>query len=166
MVVLGVSIGVVIGPLITQPLLDTYGLRGCMLLFSAINLYGFIYTSLYRLPIKRNEDLNIKPSCSTSITIFIPFMVYLVGLIMTVMGEFFNYIYTPLRAESMHIHANKRAWLMSKIGIFSAVARPVAGWIGISSCMNNKQCIVFGLYAFLYWFLGLLTIMFLLLHIV
>ena len=165
-VAFGVSIGIIIGPLITQALLDRYGLRGCMLLLGGINLHGLIYAGLIRPPLGNrkkkkkniitnntqsspNNNISSSKSCSSSsIITFIPFMTFLVGLTMTLMGEFFNYMYIPLRAESMNIPVHKRAWLVSMLGISGAVAKPVIGWTGNSTCMANRQSIIFGISSF------------------
>ncbi len=53
---LGMSVGALIGPVIVHNLLETYGLRGALLIHSAISLQATVFAANYRPPIPKVTD--------------------------------------------------------------------------------------------------------------
>ncbi len=55
----GMALGIVLGPIVTQILLDTFALRGCLLILAGISLQCMITAMLLR-PSEREKERNSK----------------------------------------------------------------------------------------------------------
>ncbi len=129
------SVGVLVWPPVTDVLLEYYGVRGTLLILSALSLNGLVFSALFR---PNNEIKQIQTNINNStpademshnketrttfsrwMVLYLPFTVYLVGFCVMVTGHLFMLFYYPLKSYEHGITLAKTASLMSMLGITS-----------------------------------------------
>ncbi len=179
----GTSIGIISGPIVTQLLLDHFGLRGCILIQAGLLSQCFICSLLYRPPqrdkasnnkndeeqasniIQRTHDengnlKNRKKCFDTYKSHLIPFSVFVVGFFFVSMTDLYVVLFIPIRGEGMGISPRKSALLVTVIGVMGGICRPFTGFIANASFFKRRRPILYGVAAMLFGTLLLVSVSF------
>jgi len=115
---------------IAATLVENYGWRGCNRVMAVFCLLCSLF-GLVMVPVKTRRQQQREKTSFIDFKIFknIPFILYTIANIPTLMAVYTTYAYLPSMAMSLGIPANKASFLISMVGVTNTVGRVIAGGI-------------------------------------
>lgn len=125
-------------------LVQSYGWRGCNQVMAGLCLLCSVF-GLVMVPVKRRSQA-VEKTKLIDFEIFknLPFVLYMVGQIPTVMAVYCTYSYIPSMATNLGFSAENASFLISVVGITNTVGRVLSGWITDIPCISPMVVTIVG----------------------
>ena len=138
----GKSIGLIVGPLLIQRLIDVFGGRGALLVFSAVFLNTFALSLGFRPPRKARKKARgfravLRKIFDFSMLTDVTFVLFCTSFMLFKFDNMGFYRQLPSRMVFEGMSRQRAALLLSITGATSVIGRFVSGFVGNWACVSR-----------------------------
>ena len=139
---IGKSLGQVVGAVFIQWLVDVFGWRGTLLIFSAVFLHIFAFAISFRPPLNAKKKARgvkevLRKICDFSMFADVIFVLFCTSFVLFKFNNMAYYRHLPSRLVHEGVSENIAAALLSVTGVAQLAARFIAGALGNMACVNR-----------------------------